>query len=323
MAAEAMTFSAAEAAVYDRQMRLWGVEAQKRLQSSHVLVSGLSALGSELVKNLVLAGLNVTVHDPRAVTPRATAAQFFFAAEDIGRSRAEVALERAEELNPLVRVRHEVTPLSGLPDEFFHAFSAICLVGADKEAQLRLNALARARGIAFYAACSFGFDGVVFADLGKHVYRRTPTTSATSDGAAPPPTNDAVTVEFPSLAAANDVAWGSLQSTRKRGPQIPRVYVKYQLLQEYSAQKSVDNGAVAASADDFVAFAQALLEAQGLARDFFSAHDLRALAQVSGVDLVPVCAIVAGILGQEVVKAISQKDEPICNYFCFDGAAGS
>lgn len=48
-----------------------------------------------------------------------------------------------------------------------------------------------------------------------------------------------------------------------------------------------------------------------------------ALAQVSGVDLVPVCAILAGILGQEIVKAISQKDEPICNYFCFDGGAGT
>lgn len=89
------TFSAAEAAVYDRQMRLWGVEAQKRLQSSHVLVSGLSALGSELVKNLVLAGLNVTVHDPRAVTPHAAAAQFFFSADDVGRNVSFFALVRS------------------------------------------------------------------------------------------------------------------------------------------------------------------------------------------------------------------------------------
>lgn len=44
---------------------------------------------------------------------------------------------------------------------------------------------------------------------------------------------------------------------------------------------------------------------------------------MAGVDLVPVCAILAGILGQEIVKAISQKDEPICNYFCFDGATGT
>lgn len=80
------TFSAAEAAVYDRQMRLWGVEAQKRLQSSQVLVSGLSALGSELVKNLVLSGMNVTVHDPRAVTQAAVDTQFFFFESDVGKN---------------------------------------------------------------------------------------------------------------------------------------------------------------------------------------------------------------------------------------------
>lgn len=49
----------------------------------------------------------------------------------------------------------------------------------------------------------------------------------------------------------------------------------------------------------------------------------RALVRVADADLVPVCAIVAGILGQEVIKAISQKDEPICNYFCFDGVTGT
>jgi ubiquitin-like 1-activating enzyme E1 A len=79
-----VTFSAAEAAVYDRQMRLWGVEAQKRLQRARVLVAGLSALGAELAKNLVLSGMGVTLQDARAVSPAAAAAQFFLNAEDVG-----------------------------------------------------------------------------------------------------------------------------------------------------------------------------------------------------------------------------------------------
>lgn len=83
---EPATFSAAEAAVYDRQMRLWGVEAQKRIQNSQVLVSGLSALGSELVKNLVLSGMTVTVHDPRVVTQSVIDTQFFFFEGDVGRN---------------------------------------------------------------------------------------------------------------------------------------------------------------------------------------------------------------------------------------------
>ena len=80
------TFTAAEAAVYDRQMRLWGVEAQKRLQRSHVLVSGLTTLGSELVKNLVLAGISVTLHDAQVVTQRAVDSQLFLSEEDVGKN---------------------------------------------------------------------------------------------------------------------------------------------------------------------------------------------------------------------------------------------
>jgi molybdopterin/thiamine biosynthesis adenylyltransferase len=85
-AGDSATFSAAEAAVYDRQMRLWGVEAQKRLQNSQVFVSGLSALGSELVKNLVLSGMNVTVHDPLAVTQSVVDTQFFFFEDDLNKN---------------------------------------------------------------------------------------------------------------------------------------------------------------------------------------------------------------------------------------------
>jgi len=49
----------------------------------------------------------------------------------------------------------------------------------------------------------------------------------------------------------------------------------------------------------------------------------RALASCAEADLVPVCAILGGVLGQEVIKAVSQKDEPICNYFYFDGLSGA
>ena len=30
-------------------------------------------------------------------------------------------------------------------------------------------------------------------------------------------------------------------------------------------------------------------------------------------------AIVGGTMGQEVIKAISKKNEPLNNFFCFDG----
>lgn len=36
----------------------------------------------------------------------------------------------------------------------------------------------------------------------------------------------------------------------------------------------------------------------------------------------PVCAVIGGILGQEVIKAISGKGDPIKNFFFFDAMDG-
>ncbi|XP_032182299.1 SUMO-activating enzyme subunit 1 isoform X6 [Mustela erminea] len=57
-----------EAAQYDRQIRLWGLEAQKRLRASRVLLVGMKGLGAEIAKNLILAGVKgLTMLDPEQV----------------------------------------------------------------------------------------------------------------------------------------------------------------------------------------------------------------------------------------------------------------
>lgn len=81
-----MTLSAVEAAVYDRQMRLWGVEAQQRLQRAQVLICGMSVLGSEMSKNLVLSGINVTLQDDQEVSSDCIESQFLFSAGNLGQN---------------------------------------------------------------------------------------------------------------------------------------------------------------------------------------------------------------------------------------------
>ena len=69
MASDAVEISEEEFAQYDRQIRLWGLEAQKRLRQAKVLVAGLGGLGSEVVKNVVLAGVKaITLLDDKDVT---------------------------------------------------------------------------------------------------------------------------------------------------------------------------------------------------------------------------------------------------------------
>lgn len=40
-------------------------------------------------------------------------------------------------------------------------------------------------------------------------------------------------------------------------------------------------------------------------------------------ELGPVCAITGGQLAQEVVKAVSRKDDPLVNFFVFNPVVGT
>ena len=76
----------AEAALYDRQIRLWGVEAQSRLRHAHIAIHTLTGLACEVVKNIVLAGVGaVTIVDSENVASHDLGAGFFFRQDDVGR----------------------------------------------------------------------------------------------------------------------------------------------------------------------------------------------------------------------------------------------
>ena|SRR5437762_2230035 len=87
MASAAEELSADEIALYDRQLRLWGIEAQNRMRKANILLITMKALGNEVAKNLVLAGIgSLTVLDPDVVTQSDVATQFFVTEEDIGKN---------------------------------------------------------------------------------------------------------------------------------------------------------------------------------------------------------------------------------------------
>lgn len=42
-----------------------------------------------------------------------------------------------------------------------------------------------------------------------------------------------------------------------------------------------------------------------------------------GIELPHVCAIVGGIIAQDILKVVSRKGAPMAGYFCFDGLTGA
>ena len=74
-----------EAALYDRQIRLWGLQAQSRLKSARLLLIGLSPVANEIVKNIVLCGINtLTICDDKLVRKSDVDQGFFYENSHIG-----------------------------------------------------------------------------------------------------------------------------------------------------------------------------------------------------------------------------------------------
>lgn len=181
----------AEAELYDRQIRLWGLENQKRLKfsfswncfcfyrklfnfrlrNSKVLIAGLNGLGAEVSKNIILSGIkSVTFLDDKVVTELDFASNFFIPRDQLGKNRAESSLARAHALNPMVETKADTGALASKDESFFKLFDVVVILEAFVSEQVRINNICRANNVKFYAADMWGTFGFSFIDLQEHEY---------------------------------------------------------------------------------------------------------------------------------------------------------
>ncbi|MBI5228724.1 ThiF family adenylyltransferase [Candidatus Micrarchaeota archaeon] len=126
--------------VYDRQKRITGWN-QERISEQRVLVVGAGALGNEVVKLLLQAGVNnITLVDFDSVEAANLNRCIFFEASDVGKTKAEVIAEKAVLINPRATIAPILKKIEELPEEFYEgfgfAFSCLDSLGA----RLHLNA---------------------------------------------------------------------------------------------------------------------------------------------------------------------------------------
>ncbi|CAN6371986.1 unnamed protein product, partial [Urochloa humidicola] len=168
--------TAQETALYDRQIRVWGVDAQKRLSKAHVLVCGMNGTTIEFCKNIVLAGVgSLSLMDDHIVTEDDLNANFLIPPDESiygGRSRAEVCCESLKDFNPMVRVSIEKGDPSLIDGEFLDKFDIVVVSNASLKTKLFINDNCRKRSkrIAFYTIDCKDSCGEIFVDLQKHSY---------------------------------------------------------------------------------------------------------------------------------------------------------
>lgn len=112
-----------------RQMNLpgFGPEQQERLHASHVLVIGAGGLGCPVMQTLAATGVGrITVWDDDTVDLTNIHRQILFGADDVGRSKVEVAAERLRDIQPGIEVTAVNDRLT--PDNFIDALDGIDLL---------------------------------------------------------------------------------------------------------------------------------------------------------------------------------------------------
>nr|AEG76895.1 putative SUMO-activating enzyme 1A transcript 1 [Linum usitatissimum] len=287
-----------ETALYDRQIRVWGADAQRRLSKSHILVYGMKGTIAEFCKNIVLAGVgSVTLMDDRAVTEEALASNFLIPRDEnvySGRSLAELCCDSLKEFNPMVRVSVEkgwgFLTLTNVSDICCSSFNVLA----------KLSDLVT-MGFQFFEK----FDVIVISCCPLA------TKKAKADGLAAE-----YEIPYPSFQEAINAPWGSLH--RKTS----KLYFAMRVIERFEEANNRNPGNL--SSEDVPAvlqFKRQLCEAQSVSEALVPDTLLERLVMGS-IEFPPVCAIVGGILGQEVIKAISGKGDPLKNFFYFDVVDG-
>ncbi len=118
-----------------------GEKAQKKVGAASVLIVGLSGLGVEIAKNVVLAGVkSVSLLDSKPVSLWDMGTNFFVSEKDIGSSRAAASSAALQELNGYVSVNVEDGDISA---EMVAAHTMVIMVDCHKDVLLQVNAWAR------------------------------------------------------------------------------------------------------------------------------------------------------------------------------------
>ena len=191
-----------QSALYDRQIRLWGIEAQNRMRNSSAVV-GFTGLHCELIKNIVLAGVGVTIYDSKHVTMADLSSNFFFTSDDIDTSRIDAGVPRVKEYNDFVKVEGIKNDSIHITEDFLKTggFSVVLLSDDVKEDEaIRINNIARKYSMPFFWSGAFGFEGYFMCDFGINFqYKRWPNDK------------DNNFITFPSLSSVLSTKWNLMQ----------------------------------------------------------------------------------------------------------------
>ncbi|KAK4064006.1 uncharacterized protein Triagg1_9334 [Trichoderma aggressivum f. europaeum] len=334
--------TADEIALYDRQIRLWGMAAQAKIQNANILLITIRALANEIAKNLVLAGVgSLTVLDNAVVTEADLGAQFLLSEVEnpVGQNRAEAASAALRKLNPRVQIHVDAEGVKAKGPSYFAGFDIVIATDLDPDSFNLINTATRLNGKAFYAAGTHGMYGFIFSDLIEHDYvierdlgnvatepkqeTRTRSIVDVKTKKEGPKVIESVTKRelYSTWFLASDVAslpeeyTKSKRRLRSVSPTLSCLRALWEFMQ-------IQGGRLPGNREDLKLFTQIATQkhkALNLPSETLKPEFLRSFLQNLGSEIAPVTAILGGQLAQDVINVLGQKQQPIQNMVIFDG----
>lgn len=336
-----LTLSIEEIALYDRQIRLWGMKAQEKIQNANVLLITIKALANEVAKNLVLAGVgSLTILDDAVVTETDLGAQFFLQEEGniIGQNRAQAAAPAIQKLNPRVKVHVDAGGIKSKGPSYFQGFDVVVATDLDPDTFNLVNTATRLNDKPFYAAGTHGMYGFIFSDLIEHTFAvESEVSNVNTNVGQETRTRSVVNVKLSDDGPKKmqTVTRQELYSTwllASDGATLPEEYRRsnrrlravnpalsgLRALWEFMQIK----GGLPSSREDLQLFTQIATrkhKALSLPPETLKSDFLRSFLQNLGAEIAPVTAILGGQLSQDVINVLGQTQQPIQNMVIFDG----
>ncbi|XP_017784327.1 PREDICTED: SUMO-activating enzyme subunit 1 [Nicrophorus vespilloides] len=315
--------STAEAELYDRQIRLWGIESQEKLRAANVLLIKIRGLGSEIAKDILLCGINsLTILDDALVTEEEIFKNFLLSPESVGKNIAEAVLEKAQALNPLVKITPDSESVDKKNAEFFAIFTVVIATGLNSVQVLEISKYCRDAKVKFICGDNFGMFGYSFADFQTHEFfedkvQLTGGQKRGIDGRITKVKSERTVVKVCGKMEYVDLSKVIKLPEAPMKPKRRNIYY-YLMLALLQFRDKFNRDPMMESKEEDVkelkAIKDDILKLYQVNPDKFKEE----VFDLIFGEVVPVCSIVGGVMAQEAIKAVSGKEVPINNVFLLD-----
>lgn len=331
-----MCLSKDERELYDRQIRLWGLEGQSRLRNARILLLGFEAVAVEVAKNLCLAGVGaITLQSSELISEEDLAYNFFVDAESLGKNKAEASAIAVLKLNNRVSVTTETLNIADLSNEYFASHDVVIVTQTTEVPKLQaINEATRSNLCAFYYCILNGWGGFIFVDLGAKPHNfivereLAEGSSSTSQVGQVSTSQEIINVKQPDRNTGSNTETLSIKESYISFADAIKVSEGFgkSLKPRQRAKISPYLPAFLALIDNPSGVSDSAIlrktEALGLSTSIIATEFLQTFKSGHGIQLSSIASVVGGTLSQEVINYLTLRQYPIQNTHIYDGLEG-